>query len=40
MQVENIYDIMVHVEPKGDKDNDPHEGYGLSAHELMKNTGI
>jgi cation diffusion facilitator family transporter len=36
MKVENIYDIMVHIEPKGDKDNDPHEGYGLSAHELIK----
>jgi cation diffusion facilitator family transporter len=34
-KLDNIYDIMVHVEPRGDKDSDPQEGYGLSASELM-----
>jgi cation diffusion facilitator family transporter len=28
-RVEGVYDIMVHVEPAGDSNNDKNEGYGL-----------
>jgi cation diffusion facilitator family transporter len=33
-RLENIYDIVVHIEPKGDSAG-AAEGYGLSAEEIM-----
>jgi len=35
-RVENVYDIMVHVEPAGNEEN---EGYGLSEETLEENKG-
>jgi len=34
-RIENVYDIMIHVEPAGNIEN---EGYGLSE-EILRNEG-
>ncbi|MDR2402949.1 MAG: cation diffusion facilitator family transporter [Spirochaetaceae bacterium] len=33
-RVEGVYDIMVHVEPAGDSENNKNEGYGLREAEI------
>jgi divalent metal cation (Fe/Co/Zn/Cd) transporter len=33
-RLENVYDIMVHIEPAGDAGNEENEGFGLTEHNL------